>query len=233
MFEDSELEDESSAQAPISVELWFLVMTASVVVLAAVAYVIIEWLLPRQPSWFGVTVLVVMTLFVTGLALAANKAIPTNSRNFEDWRRPAVIARLLVTIVVTGLGPPLAFVTFLGREPDAAPLPPKPAPILSLIEGRWGEEPDCALVWDIAIIERAGKRAFKADLVVPPKGVGSWTLLAEITAVDDLTMTVSGLEPATARGSTAIFTLNPATQRLDWEDRSKPGDVEVYRRCPA
>lgn len=201
--------------------------------LIATGYIIVRWLAARQPTWFEITVLAALTVFVIALALVANKAIPTNSRNFEDWRRPAVLGSLLVTIVLTGLGPPLAFATFLGREPEVAPPAAKPAAILSLIEGRWGEDPACELVWDIAIIENAGKRAIEAEMVVRPNGTEPWTLLAEITAVDDLSMTVSGLEPASARGSTAIFTLNPATQRLGWEDRSKAGDVEVYRRCPA
>jgi hypothetical protein len=115
---------------------------------------------------------------------------------------------------------------------------PDEPPILSEISGRWGE-PDCALVWDISIIERGGSAALVAALVTVPDNMPDrdaaigYRLLAEIIAAEDNRMTVSGVEPASAEGSTAVFTLNAATGRLLWDDRRSASGVEEYQRCPA
>lgn len=110
---------------------------------------------------------------------------------------------------------------------------PSNPPILGEIAGRWGEQDTCDLVWDIVIVQRGEAAALRAQLVVRPSGVKPFRLLAEITDADGYTLEVTGDEPASARGRAAVFTLNPATQRLVWDDKSSAGGVEEYIRCPA
>lgn len=114
---------------------------------------------------------------------------------------------------------------------------PENPPILAGIAGRWGEQatavsPACALVWDIAIIQRGDAAALSAELVVRPDGVPPFRLLADIVAAEDNRMTVIGEEPQSARGSAAEFMLNEATGRLVWDDKASAGGVEEYQRCP-
>lgn len=111
---------------------------------------------------------------------------------------------------------------------------PDSPPVLETIAGRWGEqEPACGLVWEIAVIESGGKAALTADMVVRPAGAQPFKLLAEIVDAKGQSMTISGIEPASARGSMAVLSVNPATGRLTWDDKAKLGGVEEYRRCPA
>ena len=110
---------------------------------------------------------------------------------------------------------------------------PEDPPILTEILGRWGEKDTCALVWEISIIQRGQAAALQAEIVKRPAGVEPYRLLAEITDAEDYVLDVTGEEPASARGSAAVFNLNPATQRLVWNDKARPGGVEEYVRCAA
>ena len=109
---------------------------------------------------------------------------------------------------------------------------PESPPILEEIEGRWGEQDTCALVWDISIVKEGTDAALVADLVVRPPGVDNFRLLASISKAEDYELEVIGEEPQQARGRAASFALNPATQRLEWDDKSSAGGVEEYVRCP-
>lgn len=109
---------------------------------------------------------------------------------------------------------------------------PEDPPILTGIAGRWGEQDTCALVWDIAIIKRGDDAALVAEIVKRPDGVEPFRLLAQISGAKGQTLDIVGEEPAAARGRAAEFTLNPATQRLVWDDKSSAGGVEEYVRCP-
>jgi hypothetical protein len=113
-----------------------------------------------------------------------------------------------------------------------ARFPEKP-PILTEIAGRWGEPGTCALVWDIAIIQRGEDAALVAEIIKRPEGVEPFRLLAEIIEAQGYALDTVGEEPARARGRAAVFTLNPATQRLVWDDKSSQGGVEEYVRCSA
>jgi hypothetical protein len=109
---------------------------------------------------------------------------------------------------------------------------PEDPPILTGIVGRWGEQDTCALVWDIAIIKQGEDAALVAEIVKRPDGVEPFRLLAEITEAKGETLDIVGEEPVRARGRGAAFTLNSATQRLVWDDKSSAGGVEEYVRCP-
>jgi len=109
---------------------------------------------------------------------------------------------------------------------------PEDPPILTEILGRWGEQDTCAVVWEIAIVQRGDQAALEAEIVKRPQGVEPFSLLAEISDAEGYTLDIIGEEPASARGSAAVFTLNPATQRLVWDDKASAGGVEEYVRCP-
>lgn len=109
---------------------------------------------------------------------------------------------------------------------------PDNPPILTAIVDRWGEQDTCALVWDISIIQRGGKAALEADMVKRPEGEPPYRLLAEIMKAEGNTLSIIGEEPVTARGRAAVFTLNPATGLLTWDDKASAGGVEEYQRCP-
>lgn len=110
---------------------------------------------------------------------------------------------------------------------------PENPPILDAINGRWGEQDTCALVWDIEIVQKGEQVALAADLVVRPVGVDNFRLLAAVSNAKDYRLDVIGEEPSQARGRAASFELNPATGRLMWDDKSSAGGVEEYVRCPA
>jgi hypothetical protein len=109
---------------------------------------------------------------------------------------------------------------------------PDSPPILTEIVGRWGEQDTCALVWDIAIIQKGTDAALVAEIVKRPDGVEPFRLLADITGAKGQTLNITGEDPVSARGAAAELTLNPATQRLVWDDKSSAGGVEEYVRCP-
>ncbi len=110
---------------------------------------------------------------------------------------------------------------------------PADPPIFHEIVGRWGEQDTCALVWNITIVQHGNSAALEAQLIVRPTGVEPFRLLADITDAEAYRLEVTGEEPASARGRAAVFTLNPATKRLVWDDKSSAGGVEEYVRCPA
>lgn len=217
---------------PISKKLFISIVISFLVLLISIGIVVIPELVARNPSLFETSVFLVLTFACIASALGISKAIPKNSLSWEEWRRPIVVAKVIGSVLLTGLAVPLSFIAYLGTPP-APKVPESPAAILSLIQGRWGEEPDCALVWDIRLIEVAGKRALEAELVVRPEGYDPYTYVGEVGPPEGLSLTTSGLEPAKARGGTTVFTVNPATGRLKWDNRTKAGDIEEYQRCPA
>ncbi|AUX70192.1 hypothetical protein CHX26_12455 [Porphyrobacter sp. HT-58-2] len=111
---------------------------------------------------------------------------------------------------------------------------PARPPIFGKIEGRWGEQdPECGLVWEIALIEQGGDAALVAEMVKRPPGVEPFRLLAQIVKAEGWSMEVVGVEPASAKGRAASFRLDPAIERLAWDDKTAANGMEVYKRCPA
>lgn len=110
---------------------------------------------------------------------------------------------------------------------------PDDPPILRSIVGRWGElQPACAVIWDVSIRRAGAHAALIAEAVRRPDGTPPYRMVGEIVAAKDNVLQVVAEEPDASRGSAATFVLNPATDRLAWDDRSRAAGVEEYRRCP-
>lgn len=110
---------------------------------------------------------------------------------------------------------------------------PDEPPILRSIVGRWGElQPACAVVWDVSIRRAGAHAALVAEAVLRPDGAPPYRMVGEIVAAEGNVLQVVAEEPDASRGSAATFALNPATDRLAWDDRSRVAGVEEYRRCP-
>jgi len=230
--------------------------------LSGLCCAVIVWLvLANVPGdvfsfWPRVFIVALLAIFVCG-SLATTEVIPWGSRSWIQWRRPKVLGAVVCLLlgaggfvagVATIFNPPAAeqktlvatqkAVQGVDRKLDElstflhARFPDDP-PVLKEIGGRWGDlDPACEVVWDIRVVRRGGKAALVAETTRVPDGAKPHRFVGDIINVEDGVLYVEGVEPQTAQGALAHFTLNAASQRLSWDDRSRgSGGVETYRRC--
>lgn len=207
-------------------ELWGKAFLFALGLLAAIATIAVSWEpdetppLKRLTSPFGAGIVLLAVFAAFGAMTDALSLFEPRAATSQDTDR---ISREVIKVgnSVDKLS------TMLRRRF------PEDPPILRGIVGRWGEQDTCALVWDIKIVQRGEDAALVADLVVRPKGVEPFRLLAQVAQATGNSLSVIGEEPANARGMAAVFTLNEATGRLQWDDKANEGGIEEYVRCPA
>jgi hypothetical protein len=234
----------------------FLLLGASLVCVVVFCWLVADAVLDQRKPLIGVIYLPLIGLLTLGAAIVASW-----KPGRQEWRTHLVSPQGAATVTLAFIQLIAAVTSVLGLFEPRAPTTddtdaikrdtaatrvemsnlaqtlsarfPADPPILHEIAGRWGEQDTCALVWNIRIIEHGNSAALEAQLVVKPNGVGPFRLLADITDAEAYTLNVTGEEPVSARGRAAVFTLNPATQRLVWDDKSSAGGIEEYVRCPA
>lgn len=204
--------------------LWGKAFLLILGLLAAIATVVVSWepdetpALKRLTSPFGAGIVLLAVFSAFGAMTDALSLFEPRAATTDDTDR--------ISREVGAVGDSVdELAAILQRRFPADP------PILTGIVGRWGEQDTCALVWDIRIMQRGTDAALVADMVERPAGVEPFRLLAQIVQADGNTLTVIGEEPASARGLSAVFTLNAATGRLAWDDKANAGGLEEYVRC--
>lgn len=209
-------------QAPVSVPVFCSMIAVLILTTTAIGFVVARYVWSRELAWWEVAILVGVAMIAILVALVASKAIPTNSRSFEEWRRPATIGALAYSVLLVGLAVPLTIVPLLGREPRPF-TPPQPPPQIpesepmlagERVAGRWGEGDDCDVAYDVTIIKQAVRIERDAEGLRPFLMIG--TIKAE--TVDMLTIAVR--EPSEAAGQTLDLRLEDdgMTRRLLWDE---------------
>lgn len=207
-------------------ELWGKAFLLILGLLAAIATIAVSWEpdntppLKRLTSPFGAGIVLLAVFSAFGAMTDALSLFEPRAATTKDTDR--------ISAEVAKVGDSVDELSTMLRRRF-----PQDPPILSGIVGRWGEQDTCALVWDIKIVQQGEDAALLADLVVRPKGVEPFRLLAQIVQAKGSSLSVIGEEPASARGRAAVFNLNDATGRLQWDDKSNAGGLEEYVRCPA
>jgi len=207
--------------------------------------------------WPRLFIVVLLALFVSS-SLATTEIIPWGDRSWTQWRKPKVLGSVVYLLLGAGgfvagtatiFNPPAAEQkTLLQTQKTARATEakvdaisallqkrfPDAPPVLKEIEGRWGDlNPACEVVWNIRVIQRGNNAALLAETSTIPKDIKPYRFVGEIVAAEGAVLRVEGVEPATARGASARFEINLATQQLTWDDRARgSGGVEIYRRCP-
>jgi hypothetical protein len=245
-------------EKPVRATVFWASMAVTVVCVVAVGWMVISHVPTDELGMWPRALIVVLFVISAISSLAITEVIPWRSGSWAEWRKPKALgavaglmigaAGLIATVgplfnapaaeqktqveirnTVQGTDKKIDELTLMLR----AQFPDDP-PILDQISGHWGDlEPACEVVWDIRIVKRGEKAAIVAKTLKTPGSVKSYDFVGEIIRADSNSLYVGGVEPKTARGSSSRFDLNPATQRLTWDDPARgSGGVEVYRPCP-
>lgn len=205
-------------------ELWGKAFLFGLGLLAAIATIAVSWEpdekppLKRLTSPFGAGILLLAVFAAFGAMTDALSLFEPRAATTQDTDR--------ISSEVAKVSDGVEKVSELLRRRF-----PEEPPILSRIVGHWGEQDGCALIWNIKIVKRGQDAALIAELVKRPEGVEPFRLLAQIVQARDNSLSAIGEEPSSARGMAAIFTLNEATGRLQWDDKANAGGIEEYVRC--
>lgn len=199
-------------QEPVSVWVFWFCIAGLAVLVCVIGFVVARYVWTRELVLWEIFALVVLTGVAITVALVVNKAIPTNSRSFLEWRRPVAIGALAYSVLLVGLAVPLAFVPLLGKDPA----PPEPDRVLAStrLAGLWGESSACEVTYDVKVINRAIRIERLAEQLPP------YLLIGTIKADNEDSLSVAVREPRKAAGQTLDLRLEDdgMTRRLVWDE---------------